>query len=307
MIIIKDTADFQLDDASAVAIGKFDGVHLGHHKLINRILEQKQNGLLSVIFTFDKTPAAFFGKKDQKELTTREEKRKIFKQMGIDVLIEFPLNEITAATDAMDFVTEILVRQMKTKYIAAGTDLSFGDKGRGNALLLQSMAQNLNYQVDIIDKVMLGNEEISSTLVRKYVELGDMKGARACLGVDYSVSGIVQPGKKLGRTLGMPTVNLLPPENKLLPPNGVYYSRVLLEGKWLPSITNVGYKPSATNDHILGAESYIYDFDEDVYGKEIVVELLEFKRPEMKFESIAALKHQMEVDIHAGRSYHGLA
>lgn len=306
MIIIKDTTDFQLNGNSAVAIGKFDGVHLGHHKLINRILEQKQNGLLAVIFTFDKTPAVFFGKKDQKELTTIEEKRRIFESMGIDVLIEFPLNEQTAATDAMDFVTDILVGKMKTKYIAAGTDLSFGDKGRGNAILLQNMSRDLDYQVEIIDKVMLENVEISSTLVREYVERGDMKGAKACLGMDYSVSGIVQPGKKLGRTLGMPTVNLLPQSNKLLPPNGVYYSRVLLDEKWLPSITNIGYKPSATNDHIMGAESYIYDFDRDIYGKDITVALIEFKRPEMKFDSIDALKCQMETDINAGRSYHGL-
>lgn len=306
MKIIEQQWDFKLDKKSAVAIGKFDGVHLGHRRLLHQILEQKENGCQAVVFTFDPTPAAFFTGKTQKELTTKAEKRRLFEQLGIDVLIEFPLNAETAATPAEQFVLQILCEQMKMKYITAGTDISFGDKGKGNADLLKALADLMDYEVDIIDKVMYGEAPISSTLIREQIESGNMAACKACLGDYYQVSGVVMPGKKLGRTLGMPTVNVHPEEQKLLPPNGVYYSNVIHDGIVYPGITNIGYKPSASSEHIMGVETYIYDFEKDLYGQEIQVQLIQFKRPEMKFASIEMLKAQMESDIASGRVFHGL-
>lgn len=302
MIIIENTTNFPLDGRSAVAIGKFDGIHLGHRKLLEKIIQQKEKGYLATVFTFDTSAAAFFGG-DDKELTTREEKRRLFARMGMDVLIEFPLNQETAATPPDVFVEEYIIRQMKAAYICAGMDVSFGQRGAGNYQMLQQYAAAGDYRIEIIDKVMAGGEEVSSTRVREAIRSGEMKLANEMLGTAYSLTGVVAHGRRLGRTIGMPTANLLPEKDKLLPPNGVYYSRVRYQDKVYKAISNIGCKPTVSAEMVLGVESYLYDFTEDIYGKEITVELLEFRRPEMKFADVEALKTQMEKDIQAGKTY----
>ena len=302
MHIIENTTEFQLDRPGAVAIGKFDGIHLGHQKLIQKIIEQKAKGYLATVFTFDTSAAAFFGG-EEKELTTRAEKRTVFEKMGVDVLIEFPLNRETAATEPVDFVQKYLVSQMQAAYICAGTDLSFGRKGAGNYELLQQYADSCGYRVELIEKVRMDGEEVSSTRVREAVRTGQMEAAARMLGIPYSVSGSVEHGRRLGRTIGMPTANLLPEQDKLLPPNGVYYSRVLMGDRIYRGITNIGCKPTVSNRHILGVETYLYDFAGDIYGKDITVQLLAFRRPEMKFDGVDSLKAQMQKDIAAGQIF----
>lgn len=303
MYIIENTTEFQLEAPGAVAIGKFDGIHLGHQKLIHKIIEQKEKGRLATVFTFDTSAAAFFGG-EEKELTTRAEKRAVFEAMGIDVLIEFPLTQETAATEPVEFLQRYLVKQMQTAYICAGADLSFGRKGAGNYELLQEYADLYGYQVELIDKIKMDGEEVSSTRVRNAVRASRMEEAAGMLGVPYSVSGRVEHGERLGRTIGMPTANLLPDQDKLLPPNGVYYSQVILGEKIYRSISNIGCKPTVSDRQIMGVETYLYDFAGDIYGEDITVQLLSFRRPEMKFDGIDSLKAQMEKDIAAGRSYH---
>ena len=297
MQIIQGTTEFHIDEKSAVAIGKFDGIHLGHRKLLNRVLEQKKDGLKAVVFTFDPPPEEFFTGQVIKQLFTREEKRLAFEKMGIDILIEFPLTEITVATDPEDFVRRILVHQINADYIAAGTDVSFGDKGRGDQHLLRSLSRELGYELDLIDKVRLDGEEISSTRVRLEIADGNMPMARRLLGSGYSISGIVEHGRHIGHTIGVPTINILPPDNKLLPPYGVYSSNVYLDGVVYKGMTNIGRKPTISEKEKVGVETYIYDFNEDVYGKLMEVELLEFLRPEMKFDSIEDLKKQIQSDL----------
>lgn len=300
MEIIADTTQFYLNRETAVAIGKFDGLHIGHRRLLEEILEQKKRGLAACVFTFDPAPAVLFGLSDGKELTTREEKRVLLERMGVDILIEFPLTKQTAAMCPEDFVSQVLVRQMNVRFLAAGSDLSFGAGGRGDAALLQSMAKDCEYQVKTIDKVCFDQKEISSTYVREQVEAGNMLLAEQLLGMPYTLIGSVSHGKRLGRRLGMPTVNLLPPESKLMPPCGVYYATVLYGGKRYRAISNVGYKPTVTQEHVMGVESYLYDFHSEIYGEKIEVRLHEFKRPERKFDSIDALKAQLEEDIRMG-------
>lgn len=306
MRIIQDTTEFHIEERSAVALGKFDGIHKGHEALLAHILKQKQSGLLAVVFTFHPSAAVYFGKGETGELTTRMEKRKFFESLGIDVLVEFPLNETTAAISAEDFILRILKESMNAAYIAAGRDVSFGYKGLGRRELLERMAKELDYRVEIIDKVYYKDREISSTYVREEVENGNMEKAAALLGRSYSVTGCVEQGNRLGRRLGMPTLNLYPDEDKLLPPNGVYYSRVFYEGCIYPGITNIGKKPTVNDSQQISVETYLYDFDRDMYGKEIVTELLHFKRPEQKFSHVLLLKQQMEKDIEEGRVYHAL-
>lgn len=303
MQIISGTTDFELTGRSAVVIGKFDGLHRGHKLLLEQVLEEKENGLLAVVFTFDPPPAAFFAKKLLKGLTTKEEKRRCFRQMGIDVLVEFPMNEETAATPPAQFITEILQKKLHAALIVAGTDLSFGDRGLGDCALLEKYAAKCGYQVRIMEKVYDGGEAISSTRVRSAVEKGRMEEAARLLGAPYAVMGTVVHGRRIGRTLGFPTVNQLPPADKLLPPNGVYLSEVECRKGIFKGLTNVGTKPTVERGENppMGVETYIYDFDEDIYDTFITVRLLSFCRPEQKFSGLDALKAQLDHDIEAGR------
>lgn len=302
MRIIENTTEFHLEYRSAVALGKFDGIHLGHRRLLDRVLEQKKRGLQTVVFTFDTSAASFFGG-ETKELSTREEKRDMFSRLGIDVLIEFPLNRDTAATDPADFVTRYLAAQMRTAYLCAGSDISFGRGGAGDYALLAEYAGNCGYRVELIDKVCVDGEEVSSTRVRQAVRAGEMEKVSLMLGAPYRVSGKVVHGRQLGRKLGMPTANLLPDERKLLPPNGVYYSRAELGEKSYRGISNVGYKPTVSEDKVLGVETYLYDFEGEVYDRDMTVELLAFRREERAFGSVEALRRQIEADVEAGRNF----
>lgn len=304
MEIIEGTTDFALSKKSAVAIGKFDGIHLGHQKLLSQLLAQREQGLLATVFTFDMQPTAFFGG-EGKELTTKAEKRAAFEALGIDVLIEFPLNRETAATAPEAFVENYLAKRMQAAYICAGPDLSFGKGGTGNYALLAQYADRFGYRTERIEKVRVDGEEVSSTRVREAVRLGKMEEAAGMLGRFYAASGPVAHGKKLGRRLGMPTANLIPEEDKLLPPNGVYHTRVRIDGgdRYYNSISNVGCKPTVSDENRLGIETNLYDFDGDIYGCGITVEFLSFRRPERKFDSVEALRTQIEADIAAGREF----
>lgn len=300
MEIIANTTDLYLNQDTAVAIGKFDGLHIGHRRLLEEIREQKRRGLKAVVFTFDPAPAVFFGLSDGKELTTREEKRVLFERMGVDILIEFPLNALTAAMAPEEFVEQLLVNRLKVRFVAAGSDLSFGAGGAGNEVLLENMGKKLGFTIKTIDKVRFGDQIVSSTYVRSQVEAGNMLLVGQLLGMPYTIMGRVCHGNRIGRRLGMPTVNLLPGPDKLMPPCGVYFSTVVYGGQRYKAISNVGYKPTVTQEHILGLESYLYEFREEIYGEEIEVGLLEFKRPEMKFDSLEALQNQLVEDIQAG-------
>lgn len=304
MKIIAGTTNFTLPHKTAVAIGKFDGIHLGHQKLLSQLLLQKEHGLLATVFTFDTQASAFFGG-EEKELTTRAEKRVAFEELGIDVLIEFPLNRETAATTPEAFVQTYLGERMRAAYICAGPDLSFGRGGAGDYALLARNEARFGYRAELIEKVRVDGEEVSSSRIREAIRRGEMEAAGRMLGKAYTVSGLVEHGKKLGRTLGMPTANLLPEEKKLLPPNGVYYTQVRIDGTEGPcrGISNVGCKPTVSDENRVGIETYLYDFAGDLYGREISVEMLSFHRPERKFDSVEALRLQIESDIASGREF----
>lgn len=303
MEIIQETTDFQLYRETAVAIGKFDGVHIGHRRLLEEILQRKEQGLLACVFTFDPLPAALFGGSDGKELTTREEKRTLFEHMGVDILVEFPLNRETAAIPPETFVREILTDRLQARFVAAGEDVSFGAGGAGDIALLRSLGGECFFAVKTIAKVCVDGIAVSSTRIRSLVEQGRMRDAERMLGAPYTVSGQVTRGSRIGHTLGFPTVNLVPQEEKLLPPNGVYYAKVRHGGRSYRAVSNVGCKPTVADRPVMGVESYLYDFDREIYGEPIEVELLEFRRPERRFESREALKAQLERDIAAGKEW----
>lgn len=303
MEIIAGTLNFQLDRDTAVAMGKFDGLHVGHRELLGRIIEQRDRGLAPCVFTFDPSPAVFFGLSDGKELMTRAEKRRAFQKLGVEYLVEFPLTEQSAAIPPELFIEEMLVKRLKCRYVAAGEDVSFGSRGAGDAALLHRMGQLHGYEVQTIEKIRMYGREVSSTYVRSQVESGHMEEAARLLGTPYTVSGSVCRGAGLGHTLDMPTVNLQPPAEKLLPPYGVFFSRVLYQGKYYKAVSNVGCKPTVTDEGRVGVETYLYDFNREIYGEEIQVQLLDFHRPEQRFDSVDALKRQLRADMEAGRRY----
>lgn len=309
MKIIENTTQFKIDCPTAVAVGKFDGIHLGHVELLNRIKEyasqNEELGMKTVVFTFDTQAATFFSSKIVKEVTTLSEKRVIFEQLGLDYLVEYPLNAVTAKISPEAFIKDILVNMLNMKYIAAGEDVSYGYKGLGDAKLLNSMSQKLGYRVEIIEKLLYEGREISSTFLREEISKGNMLLVQKLLGHPYSFAGTVEQGFKLGRKLGFPTMNLYPDEAKILPPFGVYYSNVKYEGANYPGLTNIGIRPTVASpgDRHVSVETYLFDFDKDMYNKKIVTELLDFKRAEEKFSGPDKLKEKIALDIEEGKKY----
>ncbi len=285
-----------------MTIGKFDGIHRGHRRLLQEILQKKD--LIPCVLTFDPLPEVFFGINDSGVLTTREEKRRLFETMGVELLVELPFNKETAAMAPEHFVREILGKRLRTAFVAAGPDLSFGDRGLGNYELLREMSVSCGFATEEIEKVAYEGSPISSSLIRGFIQKGEMEKAGECLGSPYRVWGPVMHGNAIGRTMGIPTANQIPASDKLLPPFGVYYSSVLLDGREYPAMTNVGRRPTISGKENLTVETHLYDFDEDLYGREIVTSLLTFRRPERKFANLAQLEATMQEDLAAGREYH---
>ncbi|MCR5031799.1 MAG: bifunctional riboflavin kinase/FAD synthetase [Lachnospiraceae bacterium] len=303
MDIIQETTSFQLKKPSAIAIGKFDGIHQGHMALLKEILAQKEKGLQAVVFTFDPLPDIFFGGRECQLLSTNLEKRHLLEQLGVDVLVEYPLTKESASISPEDFVRNILCKQMQMRYIAAGYDLSFGDRGMGNAKLLREMAPVLDYEVSVIDKICLGEREISSTYVREAVAKGDMELACSLLGRPYLILSRVRHGQRLGHVIGMPTVNLIPEEEKLLPPYGVYFSETLVNGCWYKGVTNIGMRPTVSEEKSVTVETFLFDFDQEIYDTMVGVKLLHHSRNEMRFHSVEELSAQMHEDARQAADY----
>jgi len=302
MRIIEKTTDFQLKEPTAVVLGKFDGVHLGHRFLLEKLLEQKQNGLRTVVFTFDKSPASLLGQNvaDLKELCTREEKRAIIEALGVDVYIEFPMNEETVKMTAEVFVEEYLSKRLCCKCLIAGDDLRFGYKGLGNAKMLKEHSFSTRCQMDIYEKL----PDVSSSIIREAITMGDIVQANAALGYPYEVTGQVVRGMGLaGSVLHMPTANIIFPKEKVLPMLGVYFTRVKVDGTFYNAITNVGKKPTVLSSTDVFAETYLYDFAGDLYGKELTIYFEQFLRKEETFADIYALADQLEKDRLEGQAY----
>lgn len=304
MKIITELDKIRIDEDSVIAIGKFDGVHKGHRALIDQVLSLgKQYNLKTVIFTFVPSPADFFGLTDGYSIMSEQEKIFVLEDMGIDYLVEFPFNTETAGMEPVVFIEDMLCKQLKAKYIVSGSDVSFGKGGKGNYELLQELSDKNGYKTIKIDKIKINGDEISSTLIRKLITKSNIENANTMLGQPFMAKGQVITGNKIGRTIGFPTINVMPDSKKVLPKNGVYYSQVLVDGVLYNSISNIGVKPTIADDNDVLIETYIYDFNADIYGKDVIVYLLEFKRPEQKFSGLAQLTEVLNRDILDGQKY----
>lgn len=294
MKYFENTTDFFCDGPSAVTLGKFDGLHRGHQKLIREITELKKEGLEAVVFSLAPDERPY--------LLSPEEKRQKTEALGVDVMIRCPFVPEILHMEPEQFVSEVLKDRLHAACVVVGPDWRFGHNRSGDVRLLQSFQEKYGFRVIPIEKECCHGAEISSTCVKQALAEGNMELVEELLGYPYEVGGIVQHGQKLGRRLGMPTVNLIPEAGKLLPPCGVYYSDVEAEGQRYHGVTNIGYKPTVDGS-FLGVETYLYEFHQDIYGKSATVGLRHYSRPEQKFDSIDALKHQMQKDIASGKEY----
>ena len=294
---------FHLPEDTVVAVGKFDGEHRGHQKIIATMLTvAREQGLKTAIFTFGTPPAAVVSGQRRPQILTNEERRERLHQAGIDYIVEYPFDAEIAAMDGEDFVREILLGAMRMRAIVGGEDLRFGKAGAVNAAKLKSLGERLHFSVYIIQKETEAGEEISSSLIREALAAGDMAKANTLLGMPYTAEGVVQHGNGIGnRILGFPTINLLLPAGKLLPRRGVYQTETVLpDGRTFRSITNVGTNPSVEQDHLshrLRLESFLLDFSGNLYETRVRLRFLRFIRPEKKFVSLTALKQQIMADL----------
>lgn len=298
MRTISGTKEFQIQEPTVVTIGKFDGRHKGHQKLLRRMQEVSRTfGYRTAVFTFDMAPGGVVSGTAPRVITTNQERRSNMERMGIDYLVEYPFNQEVAHMSPEDFVRVILVGQMHARAVVVGTDCGFGYQRAGNGALLKRLAPEFGYEAIIIEKEQDDHRDISSTYVREELKAGNMAKANALLGEPYGIHGTVVHGRHMGGSLlGFPTANILPPEEKYLPPYGVYVSRVLVDGACYGGVSNIGCKPTIRGENPVGVETFILGLEEDLYGKEIEVQLLDFERPEQKFPDLEALKGQIEKD-----------
>lgn len=296
MEYISQTMKFHIDKPTVVTIGKFDGRHRGHDLLLEALLDKRKNGLASVVFTFDIPPQKNIAGHMPKVLTTNEEKRYILEEAGVDYLIECPFTDEVMQMEPVDFL-EWIAACLHVQCIIAGSDFCFGYQRTGDCRLIQAHAQRLGYELEVIHKVKEDDKDISSTRIREEIQSGNLKKANHLLGYEYFVTSRVVHGNSIGRTLGFPTINMVLPEEKLLPPNGVYVTRVSIKEQWYMGVTNIGRKPTIAVGNPIGVETYIIDFCQDLYEQIVTVSFLEYIRPERKFASVEELKQQMNSDI----------
>ena len=297
MKYFRDTTDVYIEEDTVVTLGKFDGLHSGHQYLLQHLQKIKQSGQLkSVIFTFTRPPKERIEQEKQQVLSTLDEKEYIFAQRQIDYLIEYPFTEEVMYMSAEEFV-DMLVKRLHVKAVIVGTDFRFGYQRKGDPELLEKLAKQYGYQVTVVEKKQYHGEDISSTMIRELVKQGKLQIANELLGYDYFFQGKIEHGNEIGRTIGIPTLNLLPAQEKIIPPFGVYASLVEVGQKWYGGITNIGIKPTVGDHNPVGVETHVFDFTQDIYGETVRIHLKEFIRPEKKFASVEEMKQQIRLDM----------
>jgi riboflavin kinase/FMN adenylyltransferase len=295
-----------------LTIGTFDGVHVGHQKIINKLNEvAKQKNGESVLFTFFPHPRLVLdneGSGDLKMIQNQAEKIQKLERMGLDHVIVYPFTREFSNTNAEDFIKEFLLDKLHVNTIVVGYDHQFGKNREGSLEHLLKLSKTFPFEVIEIPAHEIDEVNISSTKIRNALLNGEIETANLYLNEPFELSGIVIHGKKLGRTIGYPTANIeIEDKNKLIPTHGVYAVEVLLEDKSKHfGMLNIGIRPTVSNEYKLSCEVFIFDFDADLYGSKIAVFLLKRIRKEFKFSGIEALKEQIGKDEEAIRGYFNL-
>lgn len=303
MKYVKGLEAFTTSKRSAVTLGKFDGLHRGHQKLVNKINAYKDAaGVDRIVCAFDMAPLYERLKRPYQVLMTKQERGEHLEGKA-DYLIDCPFTEAFSEMEAEAFIRDILIGMFHAAYVVVGTDFHFGYKKRGDFQMLEAFQEQYGYHLDVIEKETYHGREISSTYVREALAEGKMELVEKLLGYPYTVEGVVEHGKQLGRTLGFPTFNVEPPREKLLPPRGVYLEQVKVDDRWYQAIGNVGVKPTVSNQKKTLIESYLFDYADTAYGKNVQIRLHAFRRPEQKFQDIPHMKEQVDRDLAYARDF----
>ena len=304
MKIIRDLSAYKSPDFTAVSIGMFDGVHLGHQSVISLLKDKaKEKKLKTALLSFWPHPRKILNPElEIHQLNTLEEKETLLEKSGVELLFLQEFSEDFRNMDAEDFVKEILVKKLQAKYIVIGHDHSFGKGKKGNFELLQKMGNELDFEVEQLEELSFENQDISSTEIRLALLESRVKDANKMLGYSYNLSGEVIHGKKLGRKIGFPTANLKVNSTKLLPKKGAYIVEVWLDNQFYKGMLSIGTNPTVGGEK-LSVEVYILDFDKDIYHFPVRVKWLKYLRPELKFEGIDALIAQLKKDEQDTRNY----
>lgn len=299
MKIYRNIADITGPFTNAcVTIGNFDGVHKGHQQLFSRVV-QKARSLdgTSVVITFDPHPLQVLLPGGIKLISTCQQKEELIEQSGIDALLVIPFTREFAKTTANSFVADLLVKKLGVKELVVGYDYAFGKGRSGNIDFLKQQGQLFGFPVTVVEACYLGEQLVSSTKIRELVKEGKMAAARELLGRYYQIRGTVRVGKQRGgKVIGYPTANLKFNDEDLVPKHGVYVTQVFCEDQYYSGILNIGYNPTFGEEQLV-AETHIFDFNEDIYGKPIKVNLLQFLRSEKKFSGAEELAKQINKDV----------
>lgn len=292
LITINSIEDVVEKCPRSIALGFFDGIHVGHRRIIELARDKAINlGIRSVCLSFVDFPNS-----EAKTILSLDERIEVLSQIGIDEFIVIRFTDAVRNMSPEDFYKKFLMEKFDAQALFSGVDYTFGQGGKGNIELLKKLAKN-DAEIHIVDDITLDGKRISSTWIRNAIEEGNMELVMTLLGgISYSVKGVVKEGKKLGRTLGFPTINQSFPSDKYPCRKGVYKSLTIVDGKEYKSISNVGLRPTVENSDNVNCETYIYDFNRNIYGVNAEVKLLEFIRDEKKFSSADELKAQVMSD-----------
>jgi len=295
-----------LNQPSVIALGFFDGVHRGHAALLQRAVQRaRELNVQSAVFTFDRPPKEVVTGKPVFLINSAEDRREIMQRLyGIERVILAPFDDNMMHCSWQDFITELLIRENGAVHLVAGHDYHFGYKNEGTPERLQEMCTKLGLGCDIIPKVEHDGITVSSTYIRTLVESGQLDRAAEFLGHRHCLSQIVRHGQRFGRTIGIPTINLSVPAHVLVPSHGVYITRVYLpDGRSYPGVTNVGTRPTVSDNGIITVETFLLDFDGDLYDQRIRLEFFSHLRGEQRFAGAEELKAQIHKDIDVARAY----
>ncbi len=293
-----------MKQSRVIALGFFDGVHLGHGQLLLWCCQEAERlGVQAAAVTFDRHPASALSGKSIPLLSDPEERKRIMaEQYGIDQLITIPFDREMMTMPWENFLRDVLVNELGAVSLVCGHDYRFGSGGIGNAQRLKAGAGALGIDCHVIPAYQLHGVTVSSTHIRSLIQAGDMEGAGEFLGHPYTLTGRVVPGRGLGRTMGVPTANLELSPNRLLPPHGVYATRALTsQGDYL-AVTNVGSRPTVGGHHVT-IEPWLLDYAGDLYGQTVTLELHKFLRPEKKFQDLEALREEILRNANQTKAY----
>ena len=288
-----------------IALGFFDGVHLGHGALLRRASERAAElGAVPAALTFDAHPEAVILGRGAPLLTTPAERIDLMRRLyGVEEVIVVRFDEAMRCMDWRDFVTDLLIGRYRAVHLIAGHDFRFGYRGEGNGSHLKALCAEKGISCDIIPPVTLDGITVSSTCIRTLVAQGELERANEFLGHPWQLTGQVGHGKKLGSRLGFPTVNLRIPPDGVTPAFGVYAAKVWVGERSYIAVTNVGVRPTVDENGAVTVEGFLLDFDGDLYGRDIRMEFYRHIRPERKFESVEALRAQVMADAETVRQY----